>query len=244
MEFKKGAQKGFNKIKLRKIKVLDQTFLWKTGHLHLEKFEHSQCVEKVIIYLENYKNSPLALYFRQEDNRLIKLLSENEKWLVGYPDKGVIWKSTTGKPVPQGENKYTVQINLNNPSVIERIIKYYYKNKWNPGESSNSSFVEEHALTILDETDLFKTRIDNLLLNNIREISEQLNKKNYSELFEKGHRIIVEFKDNKGNKDVAYNTIHELHLKYMDTDEGKMDLVDDWLDCISGYYVGQNILWG
>ena len=86
-------------------------------------------------------------------------------------------------------------------------------------------------------------KIDNLLLDNIHKICEQLNSDNFSELFNKGYQVIVEFKENNGTKIVAYDTIHELHIKYMDTDEYKMDLVDDWLDCIVGYYAGKNIMW-
>lgn len=158
MEFKRAAIKVFNKIKLRKINVLHQSFLWKRGHLHLEKFEYSECVEKVIIYLDGYKNAPLVLFFREEDNYLIKTLSENEKWCVGYPDQGIIWKYITGKTVPQGENNAAVQINLNNPSTIESIIKLYFNDKWKPTESANASLIVENALTILDEIERRKKK--------------------------------------------------------------------------------------
>jgi len=143
----------FNKIKLRKITVLNKSFLWKRGHLHLEEFDYSECIEKVIIYLENYKNSPLILFFREEDNTLLKSLGESQKWFIGYPDQGVIWKSKTGKIVPQGENNDSIQINLNHPSIIEKIIKHYYANEWNP-EKHSKPHVLENALTIIDEIDL------------------------------------------------------------------------------------------
>ncbi len=151
MEINKKALKGFNKIKLRKINTLNESFLWKRGHLHLDKFEYSKCIEKVVVYLENYKNSPLVLFFREEDNRLIKSLKENEKWIVGYPNQGVIWKSINEKIVSYGENKEATQINLNSPPIIESLIKYYFNNKWKPDKSSNSSHIVENALTVLNK---------------------------------------------------------------------------------------------
>jgi len=72
--------KWINKISLRKIKVQDETYLWKRGHYHPIEFEHFNCVEKVIIYLEGYKNSPLHLLFRTEDNLLLNKDLEKEKW--------------------------------------------------------------------------------------------------------------------------------------------------------------------
>lgn len=151
MEINKRTLNRFNKIKLRKIKVLNKSFLWKRGHIHLEKYEYAKCIEKIIIYLENYQNSPLILFFREEDNLLINSINEDEKWMVGYPDQGIIWKSKTGKTTTQGENKNFEQINLNNPSIIEIIIKLYYDNTWKPDNSSNSSHTEENALIRMND---------------------------------------------------------------------------------------------
>ncbi len=135
------------KNKLRKIKVDNETYLWKREHNHLEDFEYSKCVEKVTIYLEGYKNSPINLLFREEDNLKIKNNLNKEKWCVGYPDAGVIWlfKPRADKK-PQTEN---IHINLNRPAVIAELIKYFNNNGWNPKEVKKS-FVIEDALKFLD----------------------------------------------------------------------------------------------
>ena len=77
--------------------------------------------------------------------------------------------------------------------------------------------------------------INDGLYNNIQHLCEQLVENNYFELFESGYKIINQFKENNGNKQVAYDTIYRLHLEYMENAENKMDLVDDWLDCIIGW---------
>ncbi len=56
------------KNRLRKITIDDETYLWKRRHIHLTRCDHSKCVEKVVIYFEGYKNSPLQLLFREEDS--------------------------------------------------------------------------------------------------------------------------------------------------------------------------------
>lgn len=81
--------KWINKTSLRKIKVNNESYLWKRGHYHLEEYKHSECVEKVIVFLEGFKNSPLQLLFKEDDNILFKSDLEKEKWCVGYPDQGV-----------------------------------------------------------------------------------------------------------------------------------------------------------
>lgn len=91
------------KNKLRKIRINIETYLWKREHHHLTDFEHSKCVEKVTIYLEGFKKSPLQLLFREEDNLMIKTDTEKEKWCVGYPDEGVIWLYKYKPPLPNNE---------------------------------------------------------------------------------------------------------------------------------------------
>ncbi|WP_299680677.1 hypothetical protein [uncultured Dokdonia sp.] len=139
------------KNKLRKIKINNNTYLWRRGHYHLPKFEYSECVEKVTIYLEEYKNSPLQLSFREEDNLILKTNIDKEKWCVGYPDSGVIWlfKPRADKK-PQTEH---IAINLNRPAVIAELIKYFNLNGWKPKENSKP-FVEENALKFLEIIDL------------------------------------------------------------------------------------------
>lgn len=139
------------KNKLRKIKINNDTYLWKRGHYHLNEFEHSKCVEKVTIYLEGFKNSSLQLSFREEDNLTLKTDIEKEKWCVGYPDDGVIWLSQPRlDKLPQTDH---TNINLNRPAVIAELIKYFNMNGWHPRESSKP-FVEEKALKFLEIIDL------------------------------------------------------------------------------------------
>jgi hypothetical protein len=77
--------------------------------------------------------------------------------------------------------------------------------------------------------------IDEGLYNNIQSLCEQLTENNHFELFEHGYKIINQFRENNGNKQAAYDTIYKLHSKYMENSENKMDLVDDWLDWITGW---------
>lgn len=136
-----------SKNKLRKITVDDHSYLWKREHFHLTEFEHSECVEKVTIYREGFKNSPLQLLFREEDNLTLKANPEEEKWCVGYPDDGVIWlfKSKTA----------AVHINLNRPAVIAGLIQYFVQTDWHP-EENKKALVMEDALKFLDLLDLPK----------------------------------------------------------------------------------------
>ncbi|MEP0265457.1 hypothetical protein [Dokdonia sp.] len=140
--------KHINKASLRKITIADQKYLWKVGHYHLESFKHAKCVEKVVIYLKDYKKAPLQLLFREEDNLCTSTDIKKQKWCVGYPETGVIWLS---KPrddeKPQTEN---IDINLNRPAIIRKLIEYYISNGWCPKEQ-NKPFLIENALLILEE---------------------------------------------------------------------------------------------
>jgi len=139
--------KWLNKIKLRKINVLGKTFLWKRGHYHLEEFEHSQCVEKVIIYLQDHKNSPLHLFFREEDNSLITSNLDIGKWCVGYPDQGVIWWFSN-ESTEEGNKEDNIELNLNRPKVIETLIKHFMFNGWKP-ETDKKPYIVNNALTMM-----------------------------------------------------------------------------------------------
>jgi hypothetical protein len=69
--------------KLRKIKLDGETYLWRREHHHLTQFKYSKCVEKVTVYLEGFKNSPLQLSFREEDNLMLSINIEKKMvcWL-------------------------------------------------------------------------------------------------------------------------------------------------------------------
>lgn len=148
------------KNKLRKITVDHKTYLWKRAHQHLAEFEHSKCVEKVTVYLEGFKNAPLQLLFREEDNLSLKTDLEKEKWCVGHPDAGVIWLYTYKAVLP---NKAphpiteitTTTINLNRPAVMAALINYFNSHGWEPSKIAKP-FVENNALKFLDIIDLPK----------------------------------------------------------------------------------------
>lgn len=151
-----------NKTSLRKIKIENETYLWKRGHYHLDQFEHSKCVEKVIIFLDGFKNSPLHLLFREDDNALFKPNLEEEKWCVGYPEQGVIWLYKPEKDLkPQ---KVNVEVNLNRPAVIATLIKHYTENGWNP-RLTKKPLVIEDALTMIEHLDLPKGAYGESLTN-------------------------------------------------------------------------------
>ncbi|GAA5091121.1 hypothetical protein GCM10023210_18120 [Chryseobacterium ginsengisoli] len=135
---------------LRKIKIDNETYLWKRLHVHLTNYEHSKCVEKVAIYLEGYKKSPLQLSFREEDNLTLKSDIEKEKWCIGYPDDGVIWlyKLPDNEPYPANEEQ-TGDINLNRPAVIAELIRYFLHQDWRPKESTRPYIIED-ALRFLE----------------------------------------------------------------------------------------------
>ena len=133
-----------NKLNLRKIRVLEEQFLWKRGHLHVNKYQCSECVELVIIYLQDYKNTPLKLYFRQDDNIILKNTSEKNYWYVGYPDDGVIWNFNQVNPQEKG-----ISINLNRPGVIAKLIEYFFNITWFPKEAEKG-FIVNDALKLLE----------------------------------------------------------------------------------------------
>lgn len=59
-------------MKLRKITVNNRPYLWKREHIHLSEYELSPCLEKITIYLDKNKKSPLRLFFKEDDNKRIK----------------------------------------------------------------------------------------------------------------------------------------------------------------------------
>ncbi len=142
------------KNKLRKIKIANDTYLWKVNHSHLENFTYSKYVEKVVVYLEGHKKSPLRLLFREEDNLALKKDLKKEKWCVGYPDTGVIWLYTYKPPLPNNESypieqQKTIYINLNRPAVIAKFITYFTKTQWKP-KKNEKPLIIENALKFLE----------------------------------------------------------------------------------------------
>lgn len=143
-----------SKKKLRTIKVNGEVYLWKRVHYHLNEVELSKCVEKVTIFLKGFKDSPLKLSFREEDNLIIKTDVKKEKWCVGYPEAGVIWLYRYKPTLPNHEpypikQQQTIYVNLNRPAVISKIIEYFNLHGWNP-QKVQKPLVEENALKYLE----------------------------------------------------------------------------------------------
>ena len=80
-----------------------------------------------------------------------------------------------------------------------------------------------------------------VLYQKLAVVSEQLenNSEIYYDLFQKGHSIIVEYKNDEGTQGNAYNTIFCLYLNNREKNDNlceyREDLIADWLDCICGY---------
>lgn len=126
--------------KLRKITISNETFLWKRGHYHLKEYKISECAEKVVIYLEGYKNSPIQIHFIEDDNILLFPNRNNKKWCVGYPNSGIIWLFHSNKEL-KPQSKYN-SINLNRPAVIAKIIDYFYNSIWKPQEQKSPTIIK------------------------------------------------------------------------------------------------------
>ncbi|MBL4706012.1 MAG: hypothetical protein JKY54_15915 [Flavobacteriales bacterium] len=126
-----------SKTGLRKINIAGDTYLWRVGHYHLEEFEYSECVDRVTIYLEGYKNAPLILHFRLEDNVLLSQNSRKNDWFID-------WGCLTNKERT---------INLNRPGVIAKLIAYYIAHSWTPKEEKRSLEIKD-ALKLLDLIEL------------------------------------------------------------------------------------------
>lgn len=146
--------------KLRTIKIDGNTYLWKREHLHLSEFEHAKCVERVVIYLDGYKKSPLQLLFREDDNLHITSDDSQGKWFVGYPNEGVIWSYKNKPSLPDNEQysinqRQTIAINLNCPAVIAGLITYFLQTDWKPRESTRPHNIED-ALRLLEVIELPK----------------------------------------------------------------------------------------
>ena len=125
------------KTGLRRITVSGKSFLWKTRHYHLEEFEESKCVDKVTIFLDGHKASPLILHFRLEDNTQLPHTPEERKWFM---DSGCLIKNER-------------VISLNRPAVIARFVEYYLDQGWTP-HHGNKALEIESGLLLLESIEL------------------------------------------------------------------------------------------
>lgn len=140
--------KNFNKIPLRKLKHKGQTFLWKRAHEHLKDFEISACSEKLVLFLEGFKNSPIYIIFKEDDNQKLNL--DKKKWVVGHTESGVIWLFDETKT-----EKLVKTFDLNSPKTIVKLIDYYLENGWNPSSTKTKMFDKE-ALLKLEQFKIFR----------------------------------------------------------------------------------------
>jgi hypothetical protein len=158
------------KSTMRKIRVNGEVFVWKREHLHGKNPAETGCTEKVTVYLEGFKRSPLYVYFHEKDNRFPKEATGNDRWIVGYPEDGVIWLSTDRPQLPPGQvysatEQQTKEVNLNRPAVIEILIRYFREKGWNP-DTDTKPFVEDQALNLL-ETNCFDKLMDSGSTNGV-----------------------------------------------------------------------------
>lgn len=78
------------------------------------------------------------------------------------------------------------------------------------------------------------------LYNKIKNISEiqSINNSHLDiNLFQKGVMIVMQYKEEGGEQQEAYDTLHSLYKNYANNkeDEAKMDYVADLLDCVCGW---------
>ena len=154
------TQSQMERRKLRKLKIAHETYLWRREHMHLADYQYSTCMERVVIYLEGYRNSPLHLYFREEDNLILGIDVEKEKWCVGSGSQGIIWlyrhDSKCALPADEAnsaERRPLIHINLSRPAVIAKLIEYFIKAEWKPKEGSKPVVIE-NALRLLETLEL------------------------------------------------------------------------------------------
>jgi len=109
---------------MRRIIVDHETYLWQLTHQHERP---DACAERLTVYREGFKKSPLRISFHQHDT-----------WQVGYPERGVIWST-------QDQTAY----NLNRPAIVASIIQQMVGAGWSPHVASTPFDVQNgfHLLT-------------------------------------------------------------------------------------------------
>lgn len=108
---------------MRRIIVDHETYLWQLTHQHERP---DACAERLTVYREGFKKSPLRVSFRQHDT-----------WQVGYPEQGVIWST-------QDKTSY----NLNRPAIVASIIQQMIGAGWLPHVAS-TPFEVQNGLYLL-----------------------------------------------------------------------------------------------
>jgi hypothetical protein len=132
-----------------------ENYVWKRGHFELSSYENSNRAEKVLMYMDGFWGPSLTLLFKEDDNS--KRMENNPmegQWQISS------WLDDTGILYKEGNDSDGVDymVNLNKPSVIAELIRYYRKSIWNPKETKQPIIIEE-ALLLLDQIDTLKTRV-------------------------------------------------------------------------------------
>lgn len=115
-------------MKPRKLTLQDNTFVWNRKHYHAKEVPAPPCVEKLSIFLEGHKHSPLRIEFTSDKN------TPYPKWCIDDASGIVFWSST--------ENDKGV-VNLNLPSTVAAFIKYFLQNGWTPQTSKKPFDVKD-----------------------------------------------------------------------------------------------------
>ena len=126
-----------SKQKLRRITINNLVYLWKRGHYHLKEFQYSTCADRLVVYLEDYKQSPLILHFRLEDNQLSSNHLKDGDWFM---ESGCLIRKDR-------------VISLNRPAVFSKLISYYLRREWQPATDKKALEIFD-ALLLLDHLEL------------------------------------------------------------------------------------------
>ena len=106
---------------LRRIVVDGRIFLWTRRHRHFLGEKGKACEERLTLYEEGYKRSPLHVWFRC-----------TEIWEAGYPMDGVVWRKDRKEAY-----------NLNRPAVVEALIRHGLGEGWMPGTALGAMDAED-----------------------------------------------------------------------------------------------------
>lgn len=114
---------------MRKIVIEQETYLWRTGYGDPLMHTRDRFTECFIAYLENYKKSPLRIYF---GSGLCNADGEFE-----YNDNGQI--------------EFDIDIENYCPKGAEKFIRFGFKAGWSP-KTSNKPFEISYGMKVLKST--------------------------------------------------------------------------------------------
>lgn len=105
-------------------------YIYGEGNIsNINEYQFSECVEKVVIYLNGCKTLPLQLNIQgRRQLTYFKKYLKKQKWCVGQPDEGIIWlyqyrpPLENNEPYPTDEQPISI-VNLS--SVITHLINTF-----------------------------------------------------------------------------------------------------------------------